>query len=180
MANQILDPTGRGAQGDGPVAGLSPRPGSLAGLRVGLLDNTKHNAALFLTELGEMLSEQYGMSVGHSEVKRNFSVPVDEDIIGRFRGECDVVVTAIGDCGSCSAAAVADGIAFEKAGIPAAVVLTDAFTVTGETMAQVQGYPGYEWLVTKHPVAVLTPEQIRDRVTELLPGIVSTLSGAKS
>ena len=53
---------------------------------------------------------------------------------GRVNG---VIITGIGDCGSCSASAIADGIAFEAAGLPAAAICSDAFGVTADAMADV-------------------------------------------
>lgn len=177
MTQMILDPTGRGPQTK-EAAVLAGRPASLSGARIGLLDNTKHNALLFLQAVGELLVAEHGAaSVGIVETKQNFSIPVDEEIISRYRQASDVVVTGVGDCGSCSAAAVADGINFERAGLPAAVVLTDAFDVTGRTMAGVQGAPDYEWIRTEHPMAVLTEDEVRARARKLLPRIVATLTG---
>ncbi|MGO1956175.1 UGSC family (seleno)protein [Microbacterium sp.] len=174
MVNPILDPTGLAKQKtEGGLAQRRP----LSGARVGLLDNTKHNAMLFLLEVGRLLVEEAGAGqVTIVETKKSFSVPVDDEIVGRYRGVADVVVTGIGDCGSCSAAAVADGINFEKAGMPAAVVLTDAFTTTGRTMAGVHGNPDYEWITTEHPVAVLAEDEVRERARALLPEIVRTLT----
>lgn len=175
MVNPILDPTGLSKQKQ--AGGLAQR-GALAGARVGLLDNTKHNAMLFLQEVGRLLVEEAGAAeVSIVETKASFSVPVDDEIVSRYRSAADVVVTGVGDCGSCSAAAVADGIEFEKAGLPAAVVLTDAFTTTGRTMAGVHGAPDYEWITTQHPVAVLTPDEVRERARTLLPEIIETLTG---
>jgi len=178
VPNAILDPTGRTAVEESePATVRAPRRGALTGARVGLLDNTKHNAMLFLQEVGRLLVDEHGAAeVSIVETKRSFSVPVDDEIVTRYRKSADVVVTGVGDCGSCSAAAVADGINFEKAGVPAAVVLTDAFTTTGHMMAQVQGAPGYEWITTEHPVAVLDEEQVRERARRLLPQIVETLT----
>ena len=176
MPDTILDPTGLKADAT-PLTGLAPRPDSLAGLRLGLLDNTKHNAMLFLRTLGELLvAEEDVAEVSIVETKQNFSVPVDEEIIGRYREACDVVITAIGDCGSCSAAAVADGINFERAGLPAAVIVTDAFLTTGEMMAKMQGAPEYEWITTEHPMAVLNEEEVRQRARRHLPQVVATLT----
>lgn len=155
------------------------RAPSLEGLRVGLLDNTKHNALLFLQEVGSLLIQEYGAKeVGIVETKANFSVPVTGEIIDRYRGTADVVVIGIGDCGSCSAAAVADGINFEEGGLPAAVVITDAFEITGRSMAKLQGDADYQWITTEHPVAPLTEEQVKDRARALAPSIVQTLTAA--
>ncbi|MEO9247377.1 UGSC family (seleno)protein [Citricoccus nitrophenolicus] len=182
MTQMILDPTGRGPRpgtAGGEATALAVRPSSLSGARIGLLDNTKHNALLFLQAVGELLVAEHGAaSVGIVETKENFSVPVGEEIISRYRAASDVVVTGVGDCGSCSAAAVADGITFERAGLPAAVVLTDAFDVTGRTMAGVQGAPDYAWITTQHPMAVLTEDEVRVRARTLLPQIVATLTGS--
>lgn len=178
MVNAILDPTGRATEAVrvAPTV-LAPRRASLEGARIGLLDNTKHNALLFLTTVGELLVAEHGAAeVSIVETKRSFSVPVDDEIVARYAGVADVVVTGIGDCGSCSAAAVADGINFERAGLPAAVVLTDAFDVTGRTMATMQGAPEYEWLRTAHPVAVLDADGVRERARALLDDIVSALT----
>jgi len=174
MVNPILDPTG--AAPAKSAGGRAPRR-PLRGARVGLLDNTKHNAMLFLQEVGRLLVDEEGArEVSIVETKQNFSVPVDDEIVSRYRAAADLVVTGVGDCGSCSAAAVADGIAFEKAGLPAAVVLTDAFTTTGRMMAGVQGDPDYEWITTEHPMAALTADEVRDRARRLLPEIVRTLT----
>ncbi|MGO1770466.1 MAG: UGSC family (seleno)protein [Microbacterium sp.] len=178
MVNEILDPTGQAKEKtQGGLAHRRP----LEGARIGLLDNTKHNAMLFLQEVGRLLVEEAGAGeVSIVETKKSFSIPVDDEIIGRYKGTADVVVTGVGDCGSCSAAAVADGINFEKAGLPAAVVLTDAFTTTGRTMAGVQGSPDYEWITTQHPVAVLDEAQVKERARRLLPEIVRTLTEGAS
>jgi hypothetical protein len=43
------------------------------------------------------------------------------------------------------------------------VICSDAFITTADAMAEVRGAPGYRYLTTPHPVAGLTPEQVRER-----------------
>ncbi len=43
------------------------------------------------------------------------------------------------------------------------MICSDAFHATAQAMAEVQGAPGYRYLTTPHPVAGLTPEQVRAR-----------------
>ncbi len=179
MPNAILDPTGRAgqaAQATGPALQLASRRPSLAGVRIGLLENSKHNAALLLQEIGALLVTEQQAAGTELTSKVNFAAPVAADIVERFRGDCDVVVTGVGDCGSCSASAVADGIAFEQAGLPAVVICSDAFTVTADAMAALRGAAGYEYIVTEHPVAVLTADQVKERAKRLLPEIVAMLT----
>lgn len=183
MPNSILDPTGRKPSEYAAAASpavVASRRVDLAGARVGLLENTKHNAALLLGELGTLLVSEHGAaSVELMETKRNFALPVEDDLVARYREACDVVVVGVGDCGSCSASAVADGILFERAGLPAAVICTDAFTVTAAKMAEMRGAPGYRWVVTEHPVAVLDEEQVRERAKRLVPEIVAMLTAER-
>ena len=180
MPNAILDPTGR-ADVEAAVAPagleLAPRPRGLAGLRIGLLDNTKHNAALLLAEIGKLLVTEHGAAaVSLAQTKPNFAAPAPDGLVDSYRRECDAVITGVGDCGSCSASAVADGIVFERAGLPAVVIISDAFVVTANAMAGLHGAPGYEFVVTEHPVAILSEEQVVQRAKRLLPEVVSMLT----
>jgi hypothetical protein len=168
----ILDPTGTTAPRLGAFAPAPRRP-DLTGVRLGLLENTKHNAALLLDDLAEILQREHGVTSVLRRTKTAFALPLPEEQLRELVRECDVVITGVGDCGSCSASAVADGIALERAGVPAVVICSDAFTATASGMAEVQGAPGYPYLVTPHPVAVLTPEQVADRARSLLPQVVA-------
>jgi hypothetical protein len=181
MPNAILDPTGRAeaaAVPDLPALVLAPRRPAPAGLRLGLLNNTKHNAAELLADIGELLAADSGVTVTITETKPNFAAPAPDDLIERFRRECDAVITGVGDCGSCSASAVADGILFERAGVPAAVICSDAFVVTADAMAGLRGADGYAFIVTEHPVAVLDAEQVRQRAKRLAPEVIGMLTEA--
>jgi hypothetical protein len=181
MVNAILDPTGgaaRAAQQAQAAVLASPRA-QLKGATIGLLENTKQNAALFLDELGRLLVDRYGAAGVVSRTKRAFALPVDEDLLDELATTCGAVITGVGDCGSCSGAAVADGVAFERRGIPAAVVCSDAFTVTANAMAAVKGAEGYRYATTAHPVAVLTPDEVRKRAEEALPQVVELLTGGQ-
>lgn len=183
MPNAILDPTGRPAA-DGhqePVAQLlAPRRADLTGARVGLLDNTKRNAALLLTELGKLLVAEHGAAdVTLLRTKTAFALPIEEELVAEYARECDVVVTGVGDCGSCSASAVADGVLFERAGLPAAVICSDAFVATADAMAELRGAPGYHYVTTEHPVAVLGPQQVAERAKRVLANVVRLLTAGE-
>ena len=66
----------------------------------------------------------------------------------------------------------------ERRGVPAAVVCTDAFRAPADAMAGLQGAPGYRYVTTPHPVAILTAEQVRERALSVLPEVVSLLTAA--
>jgi hypothetical protein len=181
MPNAILDPTGQaGRTSGGGSFTLAPRRDGLAGARVGLLVNTKRNADLFLTEVGRLLREEHGAASVTARTKLAFAQPVPEDMLKELVSDCDVVVTGVGDCGSCSASAVTDGIMLESRGVPAAVICSDAFGASADAIASLRGVPGYRYLTTRHPVAVLTPDEVRDRARQLLSGVVSLLAAGEA
>ncbi|HEX6519549.1 MAG TPA: UGSC family (seleno)protein [Streptosporangiaceae bacterium] len=175
MPNAILDPTGGTRTAKSSVR-RAPRRDNLTGSTVGLLINTKQNALPFLEEVGRLLIEDYGAAGVIAQSKINFAQPEPEEKVKEIAAGCDVIVTGIGDCGSCSASAVADGVAFETAGLPAAVICSDAFRATADAMAELRGAPGYRYATTPHPVAVLTPAQVKDRAAQVVADVVALLT----
>jgi hypothetical protein len=176
MFDAMVDPTGRPAAGVRATV-LAARSPDLRGSRVGLLANVKRNAEQFLDEVGALLRQEHGAAGVVRRKKLSITDPVPPEILDDLVATCDVVVVGVGDCGSCSASAVADGLALEAAGVPAVVICSDAFGVTADAMAALQGSPGYRYVRTAHPVAPLGPDELHDRAVAALPEIVATLTG---
>jgi hypothetical protein len=59
--------------------------------------------------------------------------------------------------------------------VPAVSVCTDAFRVTAEAMAQVYGFPGFEFVTVPHPVASLGADQLRETAAGAVPGVLRIL-----
>ena len=177
MPNAILDPTGsvksKVATATAPRA---RRPASLNGARVGLLINTKQNARPFLEEVGRLLRDEYGVASVTDRTKLNFAVPEPEEVIKELAATVDVVVTGVGDCGSCSAAAAADSVVLESAGLPVAAIITDSFRATVEKMAELRGSSDFRYVTTAHPVAVVTGDQVKERAASVVSEVVRLLT----
>ncbi|MCC7484518.1 MAG: hypothetical protein IT529_05970 [Burkholderiales bacterium] len=56
---------------------------------------------------------------------------------------------------------VHDTVEFEKRGVPAAVVITEAFRKAAEFQFRGRGMPGHGWIELPHPVSSLAPEEVR-------------------
>jgi hypothetical protein len=91
---EILDPTTEAAT---QSIAYAPRPGSLEGKRVALIENTKFNSDKLLQKIGDLLVREYGAAGTRMFRKKNSSVPAHEEIIGEVRQACDVMVAGIGD-----------------------------------------------------------------------------------
>jgi hypothetical protein len=177
MFEAMVDPTG-GRAAHTPAVRLAARPDRLDGLVVGLLANPKTNAEPFLDAVADLVAAEHGTAGAVRHRKTSITDPVPPAVLAELARRCDVVVIGVGDCGSCSAAAVADGIAFEAAGVPAAVICSDAFRVSADAMAALQGARGYRYVCTPHPVAPLDAAGVRERARLALPELVALLTGS--
>ena len=91
---EILDPTTPAAR---QAVAYAPRPGSLTGKRVALIENTKYNSDRLLQKIGDILVADYGAAEARMWRKHNASVPAHEEIVEELRASCDVMVAGIGD-----------------------------------------------------------------------------------
>ena len=91
----ILDPTDAAALAR--AATLAPRVRELGGIRLGLLDNTKANAALVLETLAGQLRAQHHVGEVATYTKSYFGTPVEEDRAQEIAQSCDAVIAGVGD-----------------------------------------------------------------------------------
>ncbi len=91
---KLLDPTTEAVAR--PIA-WAPRPASLEGRRVALIENTKFNSDRLLQKIGDVLVRDHGAASVRMWRKRNASVPAHAEIIEEVRAAADVMVAGIGD-----------------------------------------------------------------------------------
>jgi len=91
----LLDPTAAITAAD-LTRGL-PRLESLAGKRIGLLDNSKTHCAALLARIGESLVREHGAAEFVARTKLIYSRIAARELIDDLGGRCDAVITAIGD-----------------------------------------------------------------------------------
>jgi hypothetical protein len=89
----VLDPTGGESP---PPARRAPRLDSLAGRRVGLLDNGKVNVDRFLDHVEAILRAEHGVADVLRRRKPNMSAPAPPATLAELAA-CDAVVSAVGD-----------------------------------------------------------------------------------
>jgi hypothetical protein len=90
----LVDPTTQ------PVAaafGGAPRLASLAGARIGLIDDSKRNADVLLEELVEALRSRYEIGNVQWHRKPSASRPADPAAMRELAQHCDAIVIAVGD-----------------------------------------------------------------------------------
>ena len=75
----------------------APRLPSLAGARLGIIDDSKKNADVLLEELVELLRTRYEISDVKWHRKPSASKPADPAAIRELAETCDSVIVAVGD-----------------------------------------------------------------------------------
>jgi len=167
-----------GDVGPEPVA-LTPPRTTLAGLRIGVLDNGKPNAGALLTRLAERLAAQTGARVALVTEKGrggNAATPCTPAVLARLVDECDVVLTGSADCGSCTSWSVHDTIALERAGRPAVVATTTQFVDLTRRVAAGFGLPDARVAVFPHPLGGTDADTIRGWADAAVPEVLALLS----
>ena len=91
---EIFDPT---ISADREAFSYTPRPKDFHGLKVGLVENTKHNSEVILRKLAERLDERYKVKLVHVDHKKSSSHSVAEDAIARLKEQADFVIAGVGD-----------------------------------------------------------------------------------
>jgi hypothetical protein len=94
MSMQIYDPT-LGATGR--TVNFVPRPKSLAGLRIGLVDNTKHNSDQLLLRIAKMLEAKHGAKTHIIRKKKSAGAAPHAEIVDEYKANSDIIVAGVGD-----------------------------------------------------------------------------------
>ena len=92
MARSILDPTSERSVG---TRERLPRPASVDGLTIGLLDISKPRGNIFLDRIEQRLVE-HGATVKRY-AKPTFTKPAPVDLRHEIAAECHVVIEALAD-----------------------------------------------------------------------------------
>lgn len=72
-------------------------PGDLKGLRIGAIENTKHNAALLISGIIEHLAAEYG-AVDAGVLRKDFSsVGATPEMLDETARDCDLVLLGTAD-----------------------------------------------------------------------------------
>ena len=94
MAIQIYDPTTEVATRH---INFVRRPQSLQGVRVGLVDNTKHNSDALLLRIADILEKKHGAKAHVIRRKKSSGAAPHAEIIEELKASSDVIVAGVGD-----------------------------------------------------------------------------------
>ena len=160
MTVQFFDPVQESEEAD---HSLAPRLGTLDGKVLGIYNNNKLNAALIVEMIAEELARDFHFSIRRGEYLAY--TEMEEGAWGEALN-CDAVILANGDCGSCSSSGIANAIDLERRGVPAFLVSTPPFLDVVRTMVKIKGMPQIRWGVVEHPLVSLKEDALRERARD--------------
>ncbi|GAB7505658.1 hypothetical protein Bwad004_21730 [Bilophila wadsworthia] len=171
-----------------PLYDPAPWPSDLAGKRVILRWNGKHNGDLLLDYLHSLLSrafpdtefiKAYETDPTLSGISKDLP---ESEATARALLELrpDLVIAATGDCRACSAWLAIDQIQLERAGVPTLTILTQPFLKTFHNVRQNLRIGPLHCVAVPHPVAIIRDEKVRAKVDEAFPAILDALRSGKA
>lgn len=176
MTEHMYDPCG---VVDVEAVPRAARPAPSGDLRLGVLSNTKWNAAKLLRAVvRELTSSGMTFAAVTCYDKHHFSSDASPELIRQIAAENDIALTAIGDCGSCCSACVNDAVRLEAAGLPTVAIVTTEFELEARLQRESRGMVGLEPAVATHPISSLTLEQLEGRAVEIAPQALRIWFGA--
>lgn len=170
--DEILSPVGRVRTDERPI---TTRLESLEGKTIGFLDNAKTNADVFLAEVSRILTEEYGVAETVHRSKDNTAIPAGS-IASYLATNCDAVVNAYGDCGSCTSWCVYDSVDIEGRGTPVATVNSNEFVRLGQSESRSLGMPSLPILTVEHPMGDVSEDVVHERVAGAIDEILHILT----
>lgn len=172
----------------GPITVLSPaparvldrrtsaeRPKELTGLTVGLLDNNKPGASVILKHLGELL-RQRGAAEVHYWRKALPSGP--SPYVNEAAKSADIVISGVGDCGSCSSWSLRDALEVEWQGRPTATIVSEPFSQVVRMEADALGVADVPIFAVEHPVATRSDAELRQVAEGMIDALAKSLVSA--
>jgi hypothetical protein len=169
----VLLPTGAAA-----AAAMQPaeRPQSLAGLRIGLLDNGKEFSDVVLEALAQALRRDHGVT--SIKIWRKGFPAKGAPFIAEMAAETDVAISGVGHCGSSSPWSVIDAVNLEKAGVPTVALISRSFCPLGQIVARGEGHHGLPIVMLPHPIGEADQERIAQKGIDAAAECVRLLTTA--
>jgi hypothetical protein len=150
-----------------------------ASIRIGLLSNGFPDATRLLTSLGEVLQGKLAAPRIMLFERKNASLLASQEVLEQIASSCDVVVTAMGHCGSCTSSAVRDAVNIARRGVPVVALVTEKYWSVGEFVARSVGMPSVPRVRMPHPVSGTGIANINQIAEKIHSDVLSNWRGVR-
>ena len=165
---------------------MAPRPASLEGRTVYLVDVRFMNGKSLLAEIQQVFAERHPGVKTVLRQKRGGYTEDDPELWAEIEAAGGLMVMAIGHCSTCAPAVAVHSMNREERGIPTAPIVTGAFTDLVKAVTYKAGMPELRFTFVPHPVGGKTAAELRAYVLgddpatgrPVFDGIVQALTAA--
>ncbi|MEN4007287.1 MAG: UGSC family (seleno)protein [Methanobacterium sp.] len=164
IEKEVMDPLAETATGK---IEISPIPEKIS--KITFFDNTKPNADVILNSIREKLN------IEHIEAIKPAGAPATEEQM-RMAKKGDLVILALGDCGSCTTWVILDAIQLEKERKPTICICTHEFSEYAHSLAKAHGAEDLRIVEIQHPIAALEEDEVTEKALEIIPEIKKLLN----
>jgi Fe-S cluster biogenesis protein NfuA len=174
----VLDPTGAVPAGN---ADPGPTVGQLAGRRVGFRVDVLWPAWDAVVDEWARELEAAGATVTRWRRRQGLKGAEGDRAQAdyeAFIGTIDVLVSGLGNCGSCTSWSVRDGLEGLNTGLPTVVAVTEHFEALARTLATDLGRPGLRLIVLPFSAHTLPDAEVRAAARERYPALLEVLGAA--
>ena len=167
---QLRDPTAETAS---VIRARRAPPASLEGVTVALMDIGKMRGDEFIDRL-EVLFRGRGIATRRYQKPTNTrTAPLE--LLQKIADECQVVVIALSDCGSCTSCSTHDLVDLDRRGLAGVSVLTEEFRPAFGQQCQAIGFEGAS-LYVPHPMQNRTTAELHRFADEVFEKVLVTLA----
>ncbi len=154
-ATALLDPTAEAAPA---MRCRREPPADLMGKTVALMDIGKMRGDEFIDRLETLFAERGVATRRYKKPTNTRTAPIE--MLQQIHAECDVLVIALSDCGSCTSCSTHDLNDLDLRGLPGVSVLTTEFQSAFAKQCAAIGFDGASVFVP-HPLQNRTTEEVR-------------------
>jgi len=169
----LLDPTSRGQR---KKLKMAVRPDRLEGKVVGSLWNNKPGGDILLDRFTRLLDGRFHLAKTLKRTKPYASSGADIGMLDGLSAECDLVIIAVGDCGSCTSYVIRDAIELEKRGTPSISICSQEFAALGKVEAQALGMANLPMVIVPHPIGGIDPKEVARKADDAFGDMLKAFS----
>ena len=166
---QLRDPTAETASA---MRARRAPPASLEGVTVALMDIGKMRGDEFIDRLESLFRERGIATRRYKKPTNTRTAPVE--LLQRIAAECQVVVIALSDCGSCTSCSTHDLVDLDRRGLAGVSVLTEEFRPAFGTQCRAIGFEGAS-LYVPHPMQNRTTAELHRFAEEVFAKVLAAL-----
>ncbi len=138
--------------------------------KISFFNNTKPNAEIIIQTIYAHLN---GIEFILSE--KPAGAPASQQEL-KTADKGDIVILALGDCGSCVTWLILDAIRLEKKGTATISICSDKFSSFARKLAQRYGFKDLRIIEISHPLAGLKKEEVEHKTLSIIPKIKNILN----